>query len=47
MKVVLDTNVLLVIFSSKSGYRWIFDCFLEIISPNEFKSLTKKDRRGS
>lgn len=28
MKVVLDTNVLLVIFSSKSDYRWIFDSFL-------------------
>jgi len=28
MNVVLDTNVLLVIFSSKSDYRWIFDSFL-------------------
>lgn len=29
MKVVIDTNVLLVSFSSKSKYRWIFDIFLE------------------
>jgi putative PIN family toxin of toxin-antitoxin system len=28
MKVVLDTNVLLVSFSLKSNYRWIFDSFL-------------------
>ena len=29
MKVVIDTNVLLVSFSNKSNYRWIFDSFLE------------------
>ncbi|NCA86779.1 MAG: putative toxin-antitoxin system toxin component, PIN family [Clostridia bacterium] len=29
MKVVLDTNVLLVSFSSKSNYRWVFDSFLQ------------------
>jgi uncharacterized protein len=28
MKVVLDTNVLLVSFSTKSSYRWVFDAFL-------------------
>lgn len=28
MKIVLDTNVLLVSFSRKSEYRWIFDSFL-------------------
>ena len=29
MKVVIDTNVLLVSFSQNSAYRWIFDSFLE------------------
>ncbi len=29
MRIVLDTNVLLVSFSHKSAYRWIFDAFLE------------------
>jgi putative PIN family toxin of toxin-antitoxin system len=28
MKVVIDTNVLLVSFSTKSNFRWIFDSFL-------------------
>jgi predicted nucleic acid-binding protein len=28
MKVVLDTNILLVSISPKSPYRWIFDAFL-------------------
>ena len=29
MRIVLDTNVLLVSFSRKSKYRWIFDNFLD------------------
>ena len=28
MRIVLDTNVLLVSFSSKSAFRWVFDAFL-------------------
>jgi uncharacterized protein len=27
-KIVIDTNIMLVILSSKSGFRWIFDLFL-------------------
>ena len=29
MRIVLDTNVLLVSFSSKSAFRWVFDAFLD------------------
>lgn len=29
MRIVLDTNVLLVSFSTRSKYRWVFDSFLD------------------
>jgi uncharacterized protein len=28
-KIVIDTNIMLVILSSKSPFRWIFDLFLD------------------